>query len=183
MGVLRNDPARVLREYTLEPLRAELRSAGSRVLVVRAARAGAELRATSTRFDAAWVEIDTLAGIDAGRLAQDVVRVLRPGGRLVCVVPGAAPLWPSVRGAFRREADADALRRRRAAARAWDGALAPFVEWRHRRGLGVFVPQGGDWPPRHPLAFALLAAVEHPAASRLPFRALGEWTVAEGVRR
>ena len=181
---MRNDPARVLREYTLEPLRAELRSAGSRVLVVRGARAGTELRAaTSTRFDAAWVEIDTLAETDAVGLAQDVARVLRPGGRLVSVVPGATPLWPSVRGAFRREVDADGLRRRRAGARAWDAALAPFVEWRRRLGLGVFVPQRGDWPRRHPLAFALLAAVEHAAASRLPFRALGEWAVAEGVRR
>ena len=180
---MRNDPAHVLREYTLEPLRAELRSAGSRVLVVRGARAGAQLRATSTRFDAAWVEIDNLTAIDPPGLAQDVVRVLRPGSRLVCVVPGGTPLWTSVRTAVRRDGDAEALRRRRAGSSAWDGALAPFVDWRRRRGLGVFVPLGAEWPRRHPLAFALLAAAEHAVCARLPFRGLGEWRVEEGVRR
>lgn len=179
---MRSDPARVLREYALEPLRAELRSAGSRVLFVRGPRSGGELRATSTRFDAAWVELDTLVGVDAEALARDVARVLVPGARLVCVVPGGRPLLPGVRSAFRRDGDRETLRARRAGASAWSAALRDHVEWRRSRAFGVLLP-GGQWPCRHPLSFALLAAAEHALSSIPPFRELGEWIVQEGVRR
>lgn len=173
----------MLREYALEPLRAELRAAGSRVLFVRGPRSGAELRATSTRFDAAWVELDTLVGVEPEALARDVARVLRPGARLVCVLPGGRPLLPGVRSAFRRDGDRETLRARRAGAEAWRATLLPHVEWRSTRAFGVLLPHGRQWPRRHPLSFALLAAAEHALSSFPAFRDLGEWVVQEGVLR
>jgi hypothetical protein len=180
---VRSDPARVLREYCVAPLRADLLASGASVLVVRGADAVAELRATTTRFDAAWVELERLASSDAEALARDVARVLCAGAQIICLVPGGTPLLPSLRLALRRDGDAGAWRERRAAAAAWHRVLDPLVEWRRRRGLCILVPPGRAWPHERPLVFGLLAAAEHLVRSSLPFRELGVWSLLEGVRR
>jgi hypothetical protein len=180
---VRSDPARVLREYLVAPLRADSLAAGASVLVVRGADVVAELRATTTRFDAAWVELERLASSDAEALARGVARALRTGARISCLVPGATPLVPSLRLALRRDGDAGAWREQRAAAAAWHRVLDPLVEWRRRRGLCVLVPPSPEWPHERPLVFGLLAAAEQLVGSSLPFRELGHWSLLEGVRR
>ena len=180
---MKSDPSRALREYALEPLRAELRAAGARVLVVCDPRGASAQKRRSSGFDALWLELDSLEGIDADTLGRDVAHVLRPGARLVCVVPGGTPLLASLRHALRGHGDAATLRERRVRAAAWRSAFAAFAHWRRIRGLGVLLPEAPEWVRRHPLAFALLAAAEHVVSSRPPFRALGEWALFEGVRR
>jgi hypothetical protein len=183
LGALKSDPSRVLREYALEPLRAELRAAGARVLVVRDPRGASEQQRTFSGFDAVWLELDSLEGIDADALGRDVAHVLRPGARLVCLVPGGTPLLASLHRALRGHGDAARLRERRVRGAAWRAGFAAFVHWRRIRGLGVLLPEAPEWARRHPLAFALLAAAEHVVSSRPPFRALGAWALFEGVRR
>jgi SAM-dependent methyltransferase len=185
-----HDPARVLREYALEPLRRELYRMGARVLVVTDGVGVGELSSTAGLFDAAWVEIEGLEGIDLPVLASGIARALRPGGRLVCVLPGAWPLQGLLaRGRRGCSEPPGALRarfggaRRRAAFSAWRRAFEPAIEWRRSRAFGVLVPPAAVWPRLHPLILGLLAMGED-VMRRWPLvRALGDWVVHEGVRR
>jgi SAM-dependent methyltransferase len=187
LTALPTDPSRVLREYALEPLRREMRAAGTRVLVVRGARDAAELTGTSARFDAAWIELDSLLGIDVASLGREVGRVLRPGGRLVCVVPGARPLRRVLRRAFRGLEDSGGGSygngRPRATFSGWRRAFEPSVVWGRARSFGLLVPPAPEWASLHPLMLGLLAGLEH-AVGRWPLaRALGDHVLHEGVRR
>ncbi len=164
-----HDPARVLRDYDLEPLRRELCPAGGRALVVSGGM-GAQPSAAAGSCDAAWIELESLEGIDPAALASGVARALRPGGRLVCVVPGALRVRQG--GGARRVGFAD-----------WRRAFEPSIEWRRSRAFGLLVPPGAAWPQLHPLTLGLLALGEHVIRRWPMLRALGDWVVHEGVRR
>lgn len=161
------DLPRVLRESSLEPLRRELRAAGARVLVVEDACGLCRTR-DGEPWDALWIQLESLDGVDLGSLERGVARALRPGGRLVSVVPGA------------RSRSAAAAQ---PAAGSWRRAFEPSIEWRRSRALGLLVPPGAGWSRVHPLALALLAAVEEVVAGWPLLRGLGERVVHEGVRR
>jgi len=169
----------VLREYAVEPLRCQLRKAGARVLVVSGPRDVLELAGTAVSFDAAWIELDELAGVDLPSLGREVVRVLRPGGRLVCVVPGAFPLPRLLARALRGQGE----RPRAASFAGWRRAFAPAVAWRRARAFGLLVPQAESWQRLPALSIALLAAAEHVLCRWPLLRALGERVLHEGVRR
>jgi SAM-dependent methyltransferase len=185
-----HDPVRVLREYALEPLRRELCSSGARVLVVTHGDGVGQRSASAGPFDAVWVEIEALEGIDPAALASGIARALRPGGRLVCVLPGAWPLQRLLaRGLRGRGEPPGALRARfgatprRAGFSAWRRAFEPAIEWRRSRGFGVLVPPARVWPRLHPVALGLLAIGEDVMRQWPVVRTLGDWVVHEGVRR
>ncbi len=163
----------------MEPLRRELRVEGARVLVVAGPRDALELTGTAVSFDAAWIELDDLAGVDLPSLGREVARVLRPGGRLVCVVPGAVPL-PRLLG---RALQGRGERPRGASFAAWRRAFGAAVAWRRARAFGVLVPEAESCRRLHPLAIAVLAALEHVLCGWPLLRALGERALHEGVRR
>lgn len=173
------DLSRVLYEYALAPLRDALRVAGSRVLIIEGRAGVSELADSPTVVDAVWLQLETLVGLDYRPLADGVARVLRPGGVLVCVTPGDRPL---LRRACRsRHAVAPAAGT--VTARRLRRELARAIAWRRSRALGVLVPPSACWPRIGPLALGLLAAGEEIVAGWPVARALGEWTVDEGVRR
>ncbi len=186
-----HDLARVLREYTLEPLRQELRAAFARVLLIEDTAAIEELRGTGVSFDAAWVQLESPGALELERLAGGVVRVLRPGARLVCVVPGAWPLARLLARGLRARGEAPGVLREqiegrktsRPAFSAWRRAFEPEISWRRSRALGVLVPPAASWPRLHPLTLGLLATAEDVMGSWPLVRRLGDWTVHEGVRR
>lgn len=185
------DLARVLREYTLEPLRRELRRTDTRMLVIEDARAAAELAPSSTCFDAVWVQLDALEGVDLAALAGGVVRALRPGGRLVCVVPGAWPLGRLLGSALRARGEPPGILRARVAGRparqvsfsSFRRAFEPSIRWRRSRALGVLVPPATVWGRLSPLTLGLLASAEDVVAGWPLARTLGDYAVHEGVRR
>ncbi len=184
------DLARVLRDYALEPLRRELRTAGARVLVIEDVRAAREVADAAAGFDAAWVQLEALDRLAPPLLARELVRVLRPGGRLVCVLAGGRPLSSLIVRALRgREEGTGEAQVRDDALEApvpfsaWRHAFEPAIEWRRSRALGALVPPAAAWPSLPPLALGLLAGVEEVIAGWPLVRALGQWTVHEGVRR
>lgn len=145
----------MLRDHALDAVRARLRAAAPRVLEVRDAVGVAGLRSQASG-DAAWLELEGLAGADLPLLVGELARLLRPGAPVVCVAPRAA---------------------------SWRRALAPLVDWRRERGLAILWPSAPGWPGRHPLGFALLAAAEHVVSGWPLLRSRGRWAVHEGVRR
>jgi hypothetical protein len=152
---LTKDISRVLREHVLDGVRARLRDSGPQMLLVTGREGAAALRA-ATAGDSAWLELGSRDELEVPELGRELARVLRPGAAVVCLAPSGV-----------------ACRSR----------LAPFVEWRRARGFGILLPAGPEWPSRHPLAFALLAAVEH-VVSGWPFlRGRGGFVLHEGVRR
>ncbi len=163
----------------MAPLRRELRVAGFRVLVVSGPRDALELAESAVSFDAVWIELDDLAGIDLPALGREVARVLRPGGRLVCVVPGAFPLPRLLARALRGRG----ARAGGAPFATWRSAFAPAVAWRQGRAFGVLVPEAEGWQRLPPLSIGLLAAAEHVVCRWPLLRALGERALHEGVRR
>jgi hypothetical protein len=164
------DPSRVLRDYALEPLRRELCASGSRTLVVTNGIGLAALAASTKPCDGVWIEAESLDGIELPALAASVVRALRPGGRLVCVVPGE--LRTGIDGGPRQLAFS-----------AWRQAFEPAVEWRRSRAFGVLVPEPSAWPQLRPLTVGLLAMGEHVVGGWPVVRALGTRVVHQGVRR
>ncbi len=183
-----SDPSRVLREYVLDPLRRELRVAGARVLLVAGAAETAEMTGTAVTFDAAWIELDSVAGVDLRALGREVTRVLKPGARLVCVVRGVRPLPGLVARALAgggQGADTAVRTREEAGASLsqWRGAFGPAVRWTRARAFGVLVPTGSAWSRLPPLTLAVLASLEHVVCGWPLLRALGERVVHEGVRR
>ncbi len=184
------DLARVLRDYALEPLRRELRTAGARMLVIDDVRSAREVADTVAGFDAAWVQLEALDGLVLQLLARELARVLRPGGRLVCVLAGARPLSSLMARALRGRAEGTAAApvgedapAARVSFSAWRHAFEPAIEWRRSRALGVLVPPAAAWRSVPPLALGLLAGIEDVIAGWPVVRALGQWTVHEGVRR
>jgi SAM-dependent methyltransferase len=181
-----HDPALVLRDHAVAPLRRALFAPGTRLLRVddgsAVARDGEE-----AGYDAAWVELESV--VDAAALASSIGRAVRPGGRLVSIVPGAWPLPATLVRALRGpEAPAGESRGVRgtvplATAAQWRRALAPFFVRRRSYGVGVLVPAGVSWPGLDPLVLAALAAAEHVVAGWPVARTLGEWTVFVGERR
>ena len=145
----------MLREHVLDGVRARLREAGPQILLVTGREGAAALRA-ATAGDSAWLELRSLDGLDVPELGRELARVLRPGAPVVCVAPSGV-----------------ACRR----------GLERLVEWRRARGFGILLPAGPDWPRRHPLAFGLLAAVEHVVSGWLVLRGRGRFVLNEGVRR
>ncbi len=145
----------MLREHVLDGVRARLRATAPRMLVVTGRDAAAGLR-SATSGDGAWLELAGLDEVELPALGHELARVLKPGAPVVCLAPSGV-----------------ACRR----------GLEWLVEWRRARGFGVLLPAGPEWPRRHPLAFALLAAVEH-VVSGWPFlRGRGRLVLHEGVRR
>jgi SAM-dependent methyltransferase len=183
LNALAIDPSRVLREYALVPLRRQLRATGARVLVLTDARGAEELAATVTRFDAAWVELETLDGIDLPRLGRELSRLLRPGGQLVCVVPGRSLRLLLCRALLGDAGGPPADTPGRASFSAWRRAFEPEVRWGRARAFELLVPRGCEWRRLHPLAIALLAAAEHVVCRWPLLRGLGERVLHEGVRR
>jgi hypothetical protein len=184
------DPARVLRDYGLEPLRRELSGSGLRSLVVTGAPGLAPLATSSEPYDGAWIEAEGLEAIELPALAAGVAHALRSGGRLICVVPGAWPLRQLLmRALLGRGEPPGALRARidgnpgRLAFSAWRRAFEPAIIWRRSRALGVLVPPASAWAQLRPLTLGLLAMGEHVTGGWPVVRALGTWVVHEGVRR
>ncbi|HVO11563.1 MAG TPA: class I SAM-dependent methyltransferase [Vicinamibacteria bacterium] len=163
----------------MEPLRRELRTAGARLLVVTGPRDALELAGSTVSFDAAWIELEAVAGIDLPSLGREVARVLRPGGRLVCVVPGAFPLRRLLARALRGRGE----RPDGASFTAWRRSFGATVSWRRARGFGILVPEAESGQRLPPLSIGLLAAAEHVLCRWPLLRALGERALHEGVRR
>jgi SAM-dependent methyltransferase len=187
---MRTDLARVLREFSLESLRRELRTAGARVLV---AEDGCGLCRPSEGepWDAVWLQLECLDGIEPASLARGTARALRPGGRLVTVVPGAWPLAGLLQRALRGRGEApgalrsrlDAACARRLPFAAWRRAFEPAIAWRRSRAFGLLVPPAAVSSRLPPLSLAVLAAAEDVVGAWPLLRTLGEWIVHEGVRR
>lgn len=170
---------RALREYSLEPLRRELRRPGWRVLFVDD-RSAAEEWGSAALFDAAWVELEAPPGFDVRALAAKVAGALRSGGRLICVVPNVESLGSLSRRALLGDGRSAVPRR---VFESWREAFRPYVEWRRSRGFGVLLPPAPGWAQSYPLAFALLGAADHVVGKWPAFRALGAVAIHEGVRR
>ncbi len=156
--MFRHDPARVLRDYSLEPLRQELRRLGNVLSVTSTSDVGRELVAEGS-CAGAWVDLEDVEGLDLAALSAGVTRALRVGGRLSCVVPGRSGF-----AAFRR-------------------AFEPAIAWQRSTAFGVLVPSSAAWPRTQPLLLALLATAEHVTRRWPGVRALGAWVLHEGVRR
>ena len=183
-----HDPARVLRDYALEPVR---RGLGAGPLVVEDAASAVALAQQAATFDAAWVALDSVAGIDVAALGGELGRLLRPGARLACVVPGLWPLPATAARALRASgAVPGALRtrveggpRERVSLAEWRRSLAPGFTLQRVRGFGVLVPPSASWQALQPLVLDVLAAAEQVVAGWPIVRALGERVLLEAVRR
>jgi hypothetical protein len=176
-----NDPMRVLREYNLEPLRRGLRTPGSRVLVLDEHSAREQWSAAGV-FDAAWIELASVACLDLPALATRVVQALRPGARLVCLLPNGPSLASVVRRALRgSDGGPDPIGEFRVM-HLWRAAFGGRVEWQQVRGLGVLLPAAEGWGRSTPLALAVRGAAEHAIAKGPWFREQGAWVLLEGVR-
>ncbi len=182
-----HDPARVLREYVIEPLRREICPEWLRTLVIRD---GGPVEAAPASCDGAWIELAGWDGVEPSETASGVVRALRSGGRLGCVVPGAWPLGELLSAGLRgRGSSPGALRARLGGGRprvtfsAWRRAFEPEIVWRRSLAFGVLVPEAAAWPRRQPLALGLVAMAEDVVRQWPLLRTLGEWVVHEGVHR
>jgi hypothetical protein len=155
LEVLTKDIPRVLREHVLDGVRARLRAAGPCILVVAGRDDAAALR-SATSGDGAWLELARLDEVELPALGRELARLLKPGAPVACVARAGA---------------------------SWRRALEPLVSWRRSRGLDILLPAAPEWPCRHPLSLALLAAAEHVVSGWPLVRGLGRWVVHEGVRR
>jgi hypothetical protein len=186
-----HDPARVLRDHVLEPLRAALGARGARLLVVLDAAAAGGLAEAGTEYDAAWVGLERTDGVDVERLGRDLGHALRPGAPLACVVRGAWPLPATLARALRGTGDVPGVMRARVEGRpservslgAWRHSLAPWFIEQRVRAFGVLVPPAAAWEALHPLILDVLAAAEQVVAGWPVARALGERVLVEAVRR
>jgi hypothetical protein len=191
LGAVTHDPARVLRDHVLEPLREALSAPGGRLLVVGDAAAAAGLAGAGTQYDAAWVGLERTDGVDAEGLGRDLGRALRPGARLACVVPGSWPLPATLARALRATGEGQGALRARVEGRPtervslaeWRRVLDPWFTRPRVRGFGVLVPPSASWQALQPLVLDALAAAEQVVAGWPIARALGERVLLEAVRR
>jgi SAM-dependent methyltransferase len=152
------------------------------------------------RFDGAFSNFAALNCVEnLGPVARGLARAVRPGGSVVLVVfgrccPGEWIVEP-LRGRpgamfrrFRRSPVAARLGGNGFAVRYFTtaelvSAMAPWFEFRGRRGIGVFVPPSAaePWITRHPRVLAGLDALDRRLSK--PLAALGDHVLHRFVRR
>jgi SAM-dependent methyltransferase len=146
-------------------------------------------------FDGAWSNFGALNCADLAAFGEGLARVLRPGAPVLLSVMGPRPLPAALERALRGRGEARGRSLPRVGGltvpvhhpgtRGLRAALGPAFAWRRAYALGVLLP-GPDhagWAARHPLAFALLAALERTVRGWPLLRGLGDHLVVEGVRR
>jgi hypothetical protein len=187
------DPGVRLREFVLAERRRRLRSSAARLLVVSSGDEAAAVAGADASFDAAWVALATVEGVDVSALGRALARVLRPGSRVECVLPGAWALPAVLERALRGTGESPREWRARfdeGAARPvtpseWRRAFGPAFCWARGRALGVVLPGpwSGAWAAHRPALFGLLAAADDVVGTWPMLRTLGDQILLQGARR